>query len=185
MTRTILAVILVFSIISCEGPAGPAGPQGPQGEAGRQGDKGDQGPPGPGSGSVLIEASLSRDSYTDGVIRIRDPRIQPTTFRLLYLKATQGGEVFFFPFGELTSRFIQGYLTGTVETLALVIIAVSQGLVLEPSDEELELPALPSFLVGDGELRIEDEEEFLLEIARQVSTVGMEISVAVLVKAGP
>ncbi len=159
------------------------GPPGPAGPAGAAGEQGPPGPPGPGSETVLIEYSLSRDSYVDGVIHIRDPRIQPTTFRLLFLKATEDGEVFFFPFSELTSAFIQGFLNGTVEALALVIVAVSQGLVLEPSSEELDLPALPSFLVGTGELRIEDEEEILLDIAQQVRSVGMEISVAVLVEA--
>ena len=132
--RLALWLFIALSLLACEGPAGPAGEQGPPG------------PPGPGFEAVLIEHDLSRDSYADGTIHIRDPRIQPTSFRFLFLKASEGQEVYYIPFTALVNAFVQGFLKGTIEGLALVIVAVSQGAVLEPADDELDLPTLPSFL---------------------------------------
>ena len=180
--RLALGLLITLSLLACEGTEGPMGPPGPAGPAGEQGPPG---PPGPGFEAVLIEHSLSSDSYVDGTMYIRDPRIQPTSFRFLFLKAAEGEEVYYFPFTALVNVFVQGLLEGTIEGLALVIVAVSQGAVLEPADEGLDLPTLPSYLVASGELQIEDEEELLLDIVQVLQSGGIDLTVVVLVEAGP
>ncbi len=91
-------VVSALVLLACqgpEGPLGPAGPQGPQGEAGPQGEvgprgesgpQGEMGPPGEG---IIIERRPTGSLYDeDGFILIEDDRITPTSFRVLYLKAT-------------------------------------------------------------------------------------------------
>ena len=90
--RTILALLLAVALSSCEGPAGPMGPQGEKGETGAQGPQGERGAQGPPAEGVLIDHTLSVDSYNvEGAIAIEDSRITPEAFRGLYLKLDFGG----------------------------------------------------------------------------------------------
>ena len=151
--RSVIPIALL--LIACEGPEGPMGPagpagpagppgqgaQGPQGEAGPQGPQGATGPPGPPgpiSQGVLIEAPLEYDEDSD--IVVWDDRINPTTFRSVYLKLifSDGSEAF-------------------VPLEYLVIYAVS----LAPEANEL---ATPVIVVWDGYIVIRDTFRDILGI---------------------
>ena len=101
-TSTLVVSALV--LLACQGPEGPMGPAGPpgppgqtgprgeagpQGEVGPRGETGPQGEMGPPGEGVTIERRLTGSLYDeDGYILIEDDRITPTSFRVLYLKAT-------------------------------------------------------------------------------------------------
>ena len=96
MRIALLVVLAVGVLVGCEGPAGPMGPEGSQGPPGAQG------PPGPSTVGVLIEQSLSMSAYNEtGEIIIRDSRITPQTFRLLYLKLVFEDETSYIPLDYL------------------------------------------------------------------------------------
>ena len=150
--RIVLPLVLAVAVfLGCEGPAGPMGPEGSQGPPGVQG------PPGPSTVGVLIEQPLSMSAYNEtGEIIIRDSRITPQTFRLLYLKLAFEDETAYFPLDYLM-------LTG---------VSVS------PEDEGSGTPVL---VVEDGRLVISDPEGGLFGAALIFFMVGADASMVVLV----
>ena len=144
----LFAVLVVLALVGCEGPAGPMGPTGAQGP---------QGPPGPSSVGVLIEQPLSMSDYNEtGEIIIRDDRISPQTFRLLYLKLVFEDEVAYFPLDYL----------------------MLNGVSVTPEAEDSGTPIL---ILEDGSLAISDPERGLFGVALISFMVGAEASMVVLV----
>ena len=158
--RIALPVVLAIAfLVGCEGPAGPMGPQGTQGQEGSQGPPGAQGPPGPSTVGVLIEQPLSMSAYNEtGEIIIRDSRITPQTFRLLYLKLAFENEVVYFPLDYL----------------------MLSGVSVTPEDGGSGTPVL---ILEDGRLIISDPEGGLFVGALILFMVGADASMVVLVAA--
>ncbi|MCY3737637.1 MAG: hypothetical protein OXG13_14615 [Gemmatimonadaceae bacterium] len=164
-------VLSALVLLACQGPEGPMGPQGPPGEAGPRGEagpqgesgpRGESGPPGemgpPGEG-IVIERRLTASLYDeDGYILIEDDRITPTSFRALYLKATDQES-------DLSLYMPLDYL---------LVSAVS----IVPEAQELETPVLA---VGEGALLIQDRNGDLLTVALASFLDGMVVDLAVLV----
>ena len=153
--RSLFTVLAVLVLVGCEGPAGPMGPEGAQGA---QGTQGAQGPPGPSSESILIEQPLSMSAYNEtGEIIIRDRRITPQTFRLLYLKLVFEDETSYIP----------------LDYLLLNGVSVSP-----PEDAGSGTPVL---ILEDGRLTISDPEMVLFGAALLTFLVGADASMVVLV----
>ena len=156
--KLLSVVAFSLSLVGCEGPAGPMGPEGAQGREGTQGAQGAQGPPGLSSESVLIEQPLSMTAYNEtGEIIIRDSRITPKTFRLLYLKFAFDNQVIYIPLDYL------------------LISGVS---VSPPEDAGSGTPVL---ILEDGRLTISDPERGLFGVALITFMVGADASIVVLV----
>ena len=144
--KLLSVVAFSLSLIGCEGPAGPMGPEGTQG------------PPGLSSESALIEQPLSMTAYNEtGEIIIRDSRITPKTFRLLYLKLVFEDETSYIP----------------LDYLLLNGVSVSP-----PEDAGSGTPVL---ILEDGRLTISDPEMVLFGAALLTFLVGADASMVVLV----
>ncbi len=161
-------VLSVLVLVACQGPEGPVGPAGPQGppgeggprgEAGPQGEAGPRGEMGPPGEGIVIERRLTASLYDeDGYILIEDDRITPTSFRALYLKATDQES-------DLSLYMPLDYL---------LVSAVS----IVPEAQELETPILA---VAEGALLIQDRNGDLLTVALASFLDGMVVDLVVLV----
>lgn len=175
------ALVILLAVVGCEGPMGPPGEQGPPG------------PPGPTPQSLLIEFPLSRFSYSeDGEILLANPQIRPATFRALFFKfindssrEDQSGEwaTVYMPYTTFVSFMQQALLSGTVQGLAIIISAVSQGFSFEVQEDAEGLPEFAGYVVGAGGIEIYDPDRILLEFAEIMQfDEDISISFAVLVQ---
>lgn len=146
--RSILPILLL-GIVACEGPTGPQGKPGPAGE---QGEKGS-----PSTGTI-IEKRIDLSAYDeDGFIFIEDERINPESFRALYLKLEfSEGDVF-------------------IPLDYLLIYSVS--LIAEALEGET-----PILIIGNGGLGISDPEGILFDAAISGYLRGTSITLAILVE---
>ena len=142
MSRRCFAIVFIFFFTACEGPMGPEGPAGPRG---RQGEKGEQGPPGTVVENIGIEFRFNQYAYDrdTGNIWLRDSRIRPETFRILYLK---------------------GQVTDFVETYYVVDYLLMRFLAFNPGAIHLKMPYVSVF---NGAMVIHDPDKILLLFAEQ------------------
>lgn len=142
MSKRCFAIVFIYFFTACEGPMGPEGPTGPKGS---QGEQGEQGPPGTVVENIAIEFRFNQYEYDrdTGNIWLRDPRIRPETFRILYLK---------------------GQVTDFVEAYYVVDYLLMRFLAFNPGASHLRMPYVSVF---NGSMVIHDPDKILLLFAEQ------------------